>query len=420
MIGRKTLIPGTGIGIAFTSPIAVVPDRFLAKHRPPKDYLMTSSNQPPVKKTKAKGKTNKSSREKKSRSASKGDVPNAKTTGGIERFVVNESIESAQSAKVNAVQDIIGNTPPYDVETLAKVLRSVMHGTSTDDAEVLRYALLRQPYSKRKSGPKPDDALAPNWRDGVYPYKNLMTRKNYEKEKYKLQVELLKLQSWVRKTGQKLVILFEGRDAAGKGGSIKRFMEHLNPRGARVVALEKPNEVERGQWYFQRYIEHLPTKGEIVMFDRSWYNRAGVEKVMGFCNDREYNDFMHQTPEFERSLIHSGIHLVKFWFSVSQQEQQRRFDARKIHPLKQWKLSPVDLASLDKWDDYTKAKEAMFYHTDFPESPWIIVKSDCKKRARLNSMRFVLNRTDYDDKDAKIIGMADPLLVGRASGVYSP
>jgi len=380
---------------------------------------MTSNDEPAAKKSNGANKTSKSSSEKKSRLASKGDVPSAKTAGGIGRFVVGEAVESAQVAKVNAVKDIIGKTPPYDVDTLAKVLRAIMHGTSTDDAEVLRNALLRQPYSSKGAGPAPDDTLAPNWRDGVYPYKHLMTRKNYEKEKYKLQVELLKLQSWVRKTGQKLVILFEGRDAAGKGGTIKRFMEHLNPRGSRVVALEKPNEVERGQWYFQRYVEHLPTAGEIVMFDRSWYNRAGVERVMGFCEDNQYNEFMHQAPEFERSLIHSGICLIKFWFSVSQQEQQRRFDARKIHPLKQWKLSPVDLASLDKWDDYTKAKEAMFYYTDFPESPWIVVKSDCKKRARLNSMRFVLNHMNYTDKEKKKIGMVDPLLVGRATAVYS-
>lgn len=375
-----------------------------------------SSNHKSSKK-KSKGKKSNNSNQKPARLAMRGDIPGAKTARGIEKYVVDNAIESAQSAKVNAVRDIIGKTPPYDVDTLAKVLRAVMNGTSTDDASVLRNALLREPVSGEGSRAQPDDRLAPNWRDGVYPYKNLMSRKNYEKEKYKLQVELLKLQSWVRKQGKKLVILFEGRDAAGKGGTIKRFMEHLNPRGARVVALEKPNEVERGQWYFQRYVEHLPTSGEIVMFDRSWYNRAGVERVMGFCTDAEYNDFMHQAPEFERSLIHSGIYLIKLWFSVSQPEQQRRFEARKVHPLKQWKLSPIDMASLDKWDEYTRAKEAMFYSTDFPESPWIVVKSDCKKRARLNTMRYVLHRMDYTDKDEKKIGMVDPLLVGRASAV---
>jgi polyphosphate kinase 2 len=222
----------------------------------------------------------------------------------------------------------------------------------------------------------------------------------------------------VKDTGQKIVILFEGRDAAGKGGTIKRFMEHLNPRSARVVALEKPTEVESTQWYFQRYLKHLPSAGEIVMFDRSWYNRAGVERVMEFCSNEEYHEFMNQAPDFERSLIRSGIHLIKFWFSVSKQEQQRRFDERKIHPLKQWKLSPIDMASLHKWNDYTKAKEAMFHFTDFPESPWIVVKSDCKKRARLNSMRYVLHRMPYKGKDEKKIGPVDPLLIGRASTVY--
>ena len=206
----------------------------------------------------------------------------------------------------------------------------------------------------------PDDELARDWRGGGYPYRNLMSRHAYEKQKYALQVELLKLQAWVRETGQRLVILFEGRDAAGKGGAIKRFMEHMNPRGARVVALEKPTESERGQWYFQRYVQHLPTSGEIVLFDRSWYNRAGVERVMGFCSEHEYNDFMQQVPEFERQLVRSGMHVVKFWFSVSQEEQRRRFKEREIHPLKQWKPSPVDLASLDKWNEYTDAKEAMF------------------------------------------------------------
>ena len=241
-----------------------------------------------------------------------------------------------------------------------------------------------------------------------------MTRKTYEQQKYKLQVELLKLQAWVRKTGERVVILFEGRDAAGKGGTIKRFMEHLNPRGSRVVALEKPTDAEQGQWYFQRYVEHLPTRGEIVMFDRSWYNRAGVENVMGFCTDEEYAEFMRQAPEFERNLVRSGIHLTKFWFSVSRKEQRRRFKERERHPLKQWKLSPIDLASLDKWDDYTKAKEAMFYHTDSFDAPWTVIKSDCKKRGRLNAMRYVLHSMPYENKDLDTIGVIDPLIVGRA------
>lgn len=245
-----------------------------------------------------------------------------------------------------------------------------------------------------------------------------MSRKSYEKQKYQLQVELLKLQAWVKETGQKVVILFEGRDAAGKGGTIKRMMEHLNPRGAHVVALEKPSEVERGQWYFQRYVQNLPTSGEIALFDRSWYNRAGVERVMGFCTPDEYNEFMRQTPEFERTLARSGIYLIKFWFSVSREEQHRRFEERRLHPLKQWKLSPIDLASLDKWDEYTKSKEAMFFYTDTADSPWTVIKSDCKKRARLNAMRYVLHKLPYSNKNLDAIGPLDPLLVGRAHVVY--
>ena len=274
------------------------------------------------------------------------------------------------------------------------------------------------PARARESGADLEHELAADWRTGGYPYKNLLSRKSYEKQKYRLQVELLKLQAWVKETGQKVIVLFEGRDAAGKGGTIKRFMEHLNPRGARVVALEKPTEAERGQWYFQRYVQHLPTSGEIVLFDRSWYNRAGVERVMGFCTEQEYLEFMRQAPEFERNLVHSGIHLIKFWFSVSREEQRRRFKEREAHPLKQWKLSPIDMASLDKWDDYTKAKEAMFFHTDTADAPWTVIKSDDKKRARLNALRYLLHSFPYTAKDPERIGAVDPLLVGRAHIVY--
>ena len=263
-----------------------------------------------------------------------------------------------------------------------------------------------------------NDALSDDWRQGGYPYKHRLKRKRYEKEKYTLQIELLKLQRHIKAHGQKLVILFEGRDAAGKGGTIKRFMEHLNPRGSRVVALEKPTDTERGQWYFQRYVQTLPTSGEIVLYDRSWYNRAVVERVMGFCTDDEYQIFMHQVPQFERHLIESGIILIKFWFSVSRGEQTRRFAKRENDPLKQWKLSPVDKASQDKWDDYTLAKEAMFFNTDTSESPWIVIKSDDKKRARLNAMRYVLNKLNYADKNDDNIGMIDPLLVGRAGALH--
>jgi polyphosphate kinase 2 len=254
--------------------------------------------------------------------------------------------------------------------------------------------------------------------DANYPYKSKMQRTEYEKEKQKLQIELLKMQGWVRETGQRVVLLCEGRDAAGKGGTIKRFMEHLNPRGARVVALEKPSEEEHGQWYFQRYIKHMPTAGEIVLFDRSWYNRAGVERVMNFCQPGEYLEFMRQAPELERMLVRSGIKLFKLWFSVSRNEQFRRFQSRKHDPLKQWKLSPIDMASLDKWDSYTQAKEAMFFYTDTADAPWTVVKSDCKKRARLNAMRFVLNSLDYANKDKRVVSPPDPLIVGSAKDIY--
>ncbi|WP_420893056.1 polyphosphate kinase 2 [Roseateles puraquae] len=299
-------------------------------------------------------------------------------------------------------------------EALAEELGTLLAGSSPDERRHLRRAL-RQHEEAVTPGQDADadTELSPGWRQGAYPYKNLLSRRRYEKEKYRLQVELLKLQAWVKETGARVVILFEGRDAAGKGGTIKRFMEHLNPRGARVVALEKPSEVERGQWYFQRYVNHLPTAGEIVLFDRSWYNRAGVERVMGFCSESEYQEFLRQTPEFERQLVRSGIHLFKFWFSVSQAEQRRRFKERKLHPLKQWKLSPIDMASLDKWDDYTRAKEAMFLHCDTSDAPWTVIKSDCKKRARLNAMRFVLNRLPYAARRLERVGPVDPLIVGR-------
>ena len=244
-----------------------------------------------------------------------------------------------------------------------------------------------------------------------YPYKTRMSRRVYEKEKKKLQIELLKVQSWVKESGQRIVSLFEGRDAAGKGGTIKRYMEHLNPRGARVVALEKPTETERGQWYFQRYIQNLPTAGEMVFFDRSWYNRAGVERVMGFCEPHEYLLFMRQAPELERMLVASGVHLFKFWFSVSREEQLRRFVSRYSDPLKHWKLSPVDVQSLDRWDAYTEAKNAMFFHTHTKDAPWAIIKSDDKKRARLNCIRYFLHHLDYPNKDVKAIGPVDELIV---------
>ncbi len=262
-----------------------------------------------------------------------------------------------------------------------------------------------------------DAKKAPAWKIG-YPYPKKINREEYETTKYALQIELLKLQAWVKDTGQKIVILFEGRDAAGKGGSIKRFTEHMNPRGARVVALSVPTEVERGQWYFQRYVAHLPTAGEICMFDRSWYNRAGVERVMGFCTPIQYLEFMRECPDFERMLVNSGVNLFKLWFSVGQEEQAARFASRRVDPVKQWKLSPTDLASLDKWGAYTEAKEAMFFYTDTPVAPWTVIKSNDKKRARLEAMRVVLSHFDYPSKDHKLVGAPDPNIVGAASQIF--
>ena len=252
---------------------------------------------------------------------------------------------------------------------------------------------------------------------GEYPYKTRLSRAAYEAEKAALQVELLKVQHWVQETGQKFVLLFEGRDAAGKGGTIKRFTEHLNPRAVRVVALNKPTAEERGQWYFQRYIKHLPTAGEMVLYDRSWYNRAGVERVMNFCAPVEYLEFMRQTPEFERMLTRSGIRLFKYWFSVTQEEQRLRFASRETDPLKRWKLSPIDRASLDKWDDYTEAKEAMFFYTDTADAPWTVIRSNDKKRARLTCMRHFLSQLDYPEKDASVALPPDPKIYHQAEAL---
>ncbi|MBS0481322.1 MAG: polyphosphate kinase 2 [Proteobacteria bacterium] len=335
--------------------------------------------------------------------------PNSRETDAVRDSMAEERVVAAQQATIAAAEDMVARGARNE-------LLALIDGAAPDDAARLRAHLgLPQPGVPLRAT---SNERAPDWQEGGYPYKYKMLRQDYEREKFQLQAELLKLQTWIRETGTRVVILFEGRDAAGKGGTIKRFMEHLNPRGARVVALEKPSEVERGQWYFQRYAGHLPTRGEIVLFDRSWYNRAGVEHVMGFCSDQEYAQFLHEAPEFERNLVRSGIHLIKFWFSVSRDEQRRRFTERKVHPLKQWKLSAVDLASIDKWDDYTAAKEAMFAATDSDECPWTVIKSDDKKRARLNAMRFVLSRFPYTGRDDAVVGTVDPLLVGRASAMH--
>jgi len=329
-----------------------------------------------------------------------GDTPPVLEPPAIEEFAIEQAASAADEVTAGAIRDLLEGVNAPDA---VRILRAVLDQQRGLDKLARRAA---------------DRELADNWQQGGYPYKNLLSRKSYERQKYRLQVELLKLQAWVKETRQRVIVLFEGRDAAGKGGTIKRFMEHLNPRGARVVALEKPTDEERGQWYFQRYVEHFPTAGEIVLFDRSWYNRAGVERVMGFCTDAEYAEFMRQAPEFERMLVRQGIHLFKFWFSVSRREQRRRFKEREVHPLKHWKLSPIDMASLGKWDEYTKAKEAMFFHTDTTDAPWTVIKSDCKKRARLSALRYLLHSLPYTKKDPDLIGPLDPLIVGRAQVVF--
>ena len=255
------------------------------------------------------------------------------------------------------------------------------------------------------------------FRDSIYPYHQKLSREAYDKRKRLLQIELLKVQRWSKENGQRIMVVCEGRDAAGKGGTIKRFMEHLNPRGARIVALEKPTDEERGQWYFQRYVKQFPTRGEIVFFDRSWYNRAGVERVMNFCTSKEYKEFLRQAPEVERMLVRSGTILFKYWFSVTREAQKARMLSRDNDPLKAWKLSEIDRTSRDKWDDYTKAKVNMFFHTDTPEAPWTIVKSDDKKRARLNCMNHFLYHLDYPNKDKTIVIEPDPLIIGHPAQV---
>ncbi len=363
--------------------------------------------------TDGRGGGSKRSSERKSRPVAAGDTLARSDDRAVQADRVSRRTSTTLTVRKMAISDLLSAKKGTPADELLRRLQALVAGASPDELKALRRTLFRP--EEPVSGTDPDLELSQGWREGAYPYKNLLSRKGYEKQKYRLQVELLKLQAWVKETGSRVIILFEGRDAAGKGGTIKRFMEHLNPRGARVVALEKPSEVERGQWYFQRYIEHLPTRGEIVLFDRSWYNRAGVERVMGFCSDAEHEEFLRQTPEFERQLVRSGIHLFKFWFSVSREEQRRRFKERQAHPLKQWKLSPIDMASLDKWRDYTQAKETMFVHCDTSDAPWTVIKSDCKKRARLNAMRFVLHRMPYTQKDTSIIGPVDPLIVGRPS-----
>ena len=253
---------------------------------------------------------------------------------------------------------------------------------------------------------------------GHYPYDSRLKRKAYEEQLGLLQIELLKLQTWVRAEKERIVVVFEGRDSAGKGGTIKRFMEHLNPRHARAIALSKPTEAERGQWYFQRYVAHMPTAGDIVLFDRSWYNRAGVERVMGFCDEAQLRKFLREAPEFEAALVRDGVRLFKFWLTIGQEMQLKRFHERRHNPLKRWKLSRIDLEAINKWNAYTDAKEDLFQYTHTETSPWTVVRANDKRRTRLNVIRHVLAAIDYSDKDADVVDAPDPQIVGSGPDFF--
>lgn len=263
-----------------------------------------------------------------------------------------------------------------------------------------------------------DPTLAPRIKDaamqsGNYPYEKKLSRKTYEEELRVLQIELVKVQAWAQDSGARLVSVFEGRDAAGKGGTINAIRAYMNPRSARIAALPKPSERERGEWYFQRYIQHLPTSGETVLFDRSWYNRAGVEPVMGFCTPQQHKTFLQEAPKFEQMLVDEGVHLFKFWLNIGREMQMKRFHDRRHDPLKQWKLSPMDVASLDKWGDYTAKRNLMLKETHAVATPWSIVRSNDKRRARLNVIRHILSNLDYTGKDKRAIGEIDPLVLGQ-------
>jgi len=280
---------------------------------------------------------------------------------------------------------------------------------------------MKQPGEMQSGGPEEEFAIdrpqlseeiaGAAFTSGNYPYEKPMKRKRYEKELEALQIELLKVQRWVGETGKRIVIIFEGRDSAGKGGAIKRFAEHLNPRHVKVVALPKPSETERGQWYFQRYVAHLPTAGEIALFDRSWYNRAGVEPVMGFCSERETAEFHIEAPRFEEMLVRDGIIFFKYWLTIGREMQLKRLHARRHDPLKTWKLSPIDLAAPEKWDDYTDAVNDMMLHTHSAIAPWTVVRANDKKRARLAVIRHFLFDLDYDGKDGRVVGEVDDAIV---------
>ena len=343
----------------------------------------------------------------------------ASCSAAIHPSVRSSSAATSSGASPGRARPTRGDGVARPAGGAARILAVDTRGVIRENFREYLEHLLRDGYSVRHDEHLSDpDLIDPGgnpvetWRED-YPYDERLDRDLYEEEKYQLQIELLKFQYWAQDTGTKHVILFEGRDAAGKGGTIKRFTEHLNPRAARVVALTKPTETERGQWYFHRYVTQLPTAGEIVLFDRSWYNRAGVERVMGFATERDYEIFLRQAPLFEEMLIESGFSLTKLWFSVTQSEQRTRFAIRQVDPVRRWKLSPMDIESLDRWDDYTLAKEAMMEHTDTDHAPWTSIKSNDKKRARINAMRFFLDQFDYEGKDRSVVHPADPLLVQR-------
>ncbi len=263
-----------------------------------------------------------------------------------------------------------------------------------------------------------DDPVLPDWVEdhklsaGGFPYDKKMNREEYDETLEALQIELVKVQYWLQASGKRVLSVFEGRDAAGKGGAISVIKEYLNPRSARVVALSKPTETERGQWYFQRYISHFPTAGEFVMFDRSWYNRAGVEPVMGFCTPEEHKRFLKETPRLEKMVVHEGTHLFKFWLDTGRETQIDRFHDRRHSPLKAWKLSDMDIAALTKWDDYTAMRDQMLEKTHIDDAPWTVVRANDKRRARINLIKHILKSLDYDGKDKKVIGEIDDKILG--------
>ena len=333
-------------------------------------------------------------------------------TEEIDRVAVIDAKDDGVKAVKRLLKSLAGAGFAAEPATLAETITARFPPETRD--KVLRDLIAREVAERFEETGKVLEHmndLVPQAAEGAYPYANGYDNDLYEEELYGLQIELLKLQKDVKEKGKKVIILFEGRDAAGKGGTIQRFVENMNPRGARIVALAKPTDAEKGQWFFQRYVNQLPSPGEIVFFDRSWYNRAVVEPVMGFCTKEQTELFLREVLNFEKSLVDNGIQLFKFWLDVGRKEQKRRFKQRKIDPLRRWKLSPVDLASLDKWDEYTAAIERMFRTTEAPYAPWTIIRSDDKRRARLNAIRVVLNDSDYGEKRTDFVERIDGRIV---------